>query len=1154
MSAADRQNKLLVSEDWRKIYQTFRNADFQSYDFENLRRTMIDYLRQNYPEDYNDYIESSEFLALIDIIAFLGQSIAFRVDLNARENFLELAERRESVLRLSRMLGYNAKRNLSAQGLLKFSTISTTENLRDNNGRNLANQVITWNDSSNTLWYDQFITVLNAALSSNQQFGNPVDKNTIYGIPTEQYRFEGSNTDIPLYAFTKTVAGRAMNFEISSTTFKGKSFIYEEAPKIGNKLAFIYRNDDRGASSPGSGFFLNVVQGTLNTGQFTIDQPRNNETIDINSQNINNNDIWLYSLDSSNLESDEWTKVPSLEGNNVIYNSLSKNIRNIYSVITKAGDSISLAFSDGTFGNLPLGSFRVYYRISNGLSYTVNTKDIRSVAITVPYISHTGQSEQISLTLGLASSISNSETTESNDSIKSNAPATYYTQNRMITGEDYNISPLSISQQVAKIKSINRTSSGISRYFDLTDPTGKYSSTNLFATDGVIFKENYSSLERFSYLTETDIEGIIYNQVYDILDKLELKHFYYESYLNNPLTQANANTTWVNITSDTGLSTGYVKEGVEIARVGSYSYSNLRYISPGALVKFEIASSVSAYFDTKNNNSIVETNVVFPGAVTYLWAEIVSVVDDGTAGGIGILSSGMGPVSLNKNIPSGTNASTVAITQIIPKWNSVIDKTTVTNMINLIYSNKLFGLRYDIDSLSWKIVYESNLNLEKFFSLNYSGDATNTKKDASWRLLFTTDNEFYTIQSRELRYVFESDKEIGFYFDKSNSIYDSKSNSIIKDSISILNINTIPGGNNPYTTDIKWNIVSEFIGLDGYINGSKIVLSFDDSDSNGAADDPEIFSKIVGDTDSYIIQEKYTVSSGQEDYRYIPNDNATVLILMSQPYAMGTSYKDGQYFYFKDAEVVKKWNSGTQKFSPTLDYKVYVGRDKLKFQYTHSADYQSRIDPGASNIMDIYVLTKTYDINFRNWLNDSNLDKPLPPSADELHNVLAPSLNLIKPISDEIIFHPVNYKILFGSTAPPELQASFKVVKTPGQVVSDNDVKSRIISVMNEFFSLENWEFGDTFYFTEMSTYVINQLSPDISNFVIVPRQSGLTFGSLFEISSASDQLFINGATVNDIDIVTGITSSIIKSSGDIEISYITTLQQSISSSPYGSI
>ena len=162
MSSTDRQNRLLLAEDWKRVYQSFRNADFKSYDFDNLRRTMINYLRENYPEDYNDYIESSEYLALIDMISFLGQNIAFRIDLNARENYLELAERRESVLRLARLLSYNPKRNQAANGLLKVESLSTTEVVRDSNNINLENQTVIWNDPSNPNWQEQFTKILNA--------------------------------------------------------------------------------------------------------------------------------------------------------------------------------------------------------------------------------------------------------------------------------------------------------------------------------------------------------------------------------------------------------------------------------------------------------------------------------------------------------------------------------------------------------------------------------------------------------------------------------------------------------------------------------------------------------------------------------------------------------------------------------------------------------------------------------------------------------------------------------------------------------------------------------------------------------------------------------------------------------------------------------
>ena len=111
----------------RDRYQSFINADFESYDFETLRKSMIDYLQLYYPEDFNDYIESSEFIALLDLIAYVGQNISYRVDLNARENFLATAERRESILRLARLVSYNAKRNINASGLLKLQSIVTSE-------------------------------------------------------------------------------------------------------------------------------------------------------------------------------------------------------------------------------------------------------------------------------------------------------------------------------------------------------------------------------------------------------------------------------------------------------------------------------------------------------------------------------------------------------------------------------------------------------------------------------------------------------------------------------------------------------------------------------------------------------------------------------------------------------------------------------------------------------------------------------------------------------------------------------------------------------------------------------------------------------------------------------------------------------------------
>ena len=1166
MSSTARQNNLLLAEDWKKIYQSFKNADFQSYDFDNLRRTMIDYIRTNFPEDFNDYIESSEYLALIDLIAYIGQSVAFRVDLNARENFLETAERRDSILRLARLVSYNASRNVAGSGLLKFNTISTTENLLDSNGYSLSGRSVTWNDPSNANWYDQFIRVINAALPQSYQFGTPVAKDTIYGIPTAQYRFNGSNTGVPAYGFTKVIAGRSMNFEVVSTSFTGTTFIYEEAPKAGNQIACVYSDDGYGASSPSTGFFFRFVQGTLNTATFTIDNPTSNQTISIATQNINNNDVWLWNLNPDGTENVLWTKLDALIGNNIIYNNLNQSTSTVYSVVTQTNDAVALSFADGVFGQLPIGNFKAYYRTSNGLSYTINPADINNVQVTIPYISATNSPETLTITLNLATSVTNATATESNASIQQNAPQTYYTQNRMITGEDYNISPLSASLQVAKVKSINRTSSGISRYFDLTDPTGKYSSTNLFADDGVIYQQSYTSGTTFTYVTQTDVQGVIDNQVLPMLNDPNLRNFFYSNFIN--YISSSLNVAWFAVTTDKNSSTGYIggtTNAIPYLVGPGYTLTDLLYVTTGALIKF--VAPAGYYFNTKKSNVLaaIPTSGIPSGGTSYLWATVVSVVGDGTANNNGTLSTGLGPITLSKSLSSTTlsNKTVVSpiLTEIIPQFATTLSSSVTTTMIDLIFNNSSFGLRYDASLQSWQIIFESNLNSAGTFSLANQGNTLNTQQDASWFLIFTTNSETYTITTRSLRYVFESDAEVSFYFDDSVKIYDIVSSTTITDTIKVLNINSRPDYVSAFTLDYPWEIVNEYIGQDGYIDPKKVIITFADPSNSGVVDNPQLFLDIVyPDSDSapltrYIVQTKYTITPGQEDYKYINNDAALgpVIILSTSGAAYPlTNWKDGQYFYFVDTQTVVQYSASGNNLNPTLDYKVFPGRDGLRFQYTHSADYDSRIDPGSSNIIDIYVLTSSYDTAFRQWVGSGNVGtEPLPPSSDELNSLLSPNLNLIKSISDEIIYHPVSYVLLFGETADPSVQATFEVTVNPNSAVSNANVTARILTAINQFFALENWEFGDTFYFGELSTYVMMQLAPDVTSFVIVPAQTGQYFGSLFEIKCPTDSIFLSSATANNIQIVAGLTSTNLKTVTGPGLTAASSNQQ-ITSANYG--
>ena len=1120
MSVTNRQNRLLLAEDWKRIYQTFRNADFRSYDFDGLRRTMISYIRENYPEDFNDYIDSSEYLALIDLIAFLGQNISYRIDLNSRENFLELAERRESVLRLARLLSYNPKRNQCANGLIKFEAVSTTEEVVDSNGTNLSNQTVVWNDPANPDWREQFEKILNATLPVNATIGRPVKKDTVEGVLTHQYRYRASNTDVPVYSFSKNVDGRNLQFQITSADVID-GVISEEPPLPGNSLAFLYRDDGRGPGSSNSGYFCHFRQGTLDQGTFTVDAPSTNQTIAIDATNINNSDVWLYKLNSVGSESELWTKVDAIEGNNIVYNSIRKSLRNIYAVLTQAQDKINLIFSDGTFGNLPKGNFRVYYRSSINQTYSIIPADMTSVGIAIPYTSSIGNQETLNITLSLKYTVDNATTTETNASIRENAPATYYTQNRMVTGEDYQVAPLRISQEIVKVKSVNRTASGISRYFDLLDSTGKYSSTNLFGNDGVVYKETLTKYKNFTYTTKIDLEGIVEETITPILAEKQLLNYYLTNFPKTIVSDLGA--SWVQTTKGTNQTTGHIQD-VDSTRfqVGSFTGSALRFLEEGTLIKFLPPPG----YHFMQDGTLMAGEADHIGSLGYKWVKVVSIVGDGAVDN----TDGTGPIILNDIVP--TNA---VLNQIVPKFSKTLVQNVKTQIIDQLFANKTFGLRYDINLRQWRVIVENDLNVFGAFSLGKTGDTTNQQLDASWLLLFETDGEKYTITYRTLRYIFESDKEIRFYYDSADKVFDNKTGQIIKDKISVLSINLKPDALTPFTVQHDWEITDAYRDADGYVDSKKIEVSFYDADEDAVVDDPETFIEIVNETvnplTKFIFQKKYITTDGLEDYSYI--DGSVINVKQSESVVGALSqYTDGQIFYLVTENVFKKLTSNALVL--TTEYRAFVGRDKLKFQYIHAADDDNRIDPSSSNVVDTYLLTKSYDDSFREFLDGTVTARPLPPSSDNLFNNYGSEINKIKSISDEVIYHPVKYKVLFGANADLDLQATFKIVKNPDQVVNTNAIKAKVISAINQFFALDNWDFGDTFYFSELSTFIMATVAPELVTIVIVPNQELQGFGSLYEIKSESDEIFISGATVDNVEVIDAVTASRLKASGKV--------------------
>jgi hypothetical protein len=1133
MATTSRQTVIFGVEDWKRIYQTYREADFQSYDFETLRKSFVDYLRLYYPETFNDYIESSEFIALLDVMAFMGQSLAFRTDLNTRENYLDTAERRDSVVRLANLVSYTAKRNTEASGYLKVFSVSTTENLTDYNGINLANLTVNWADPTNLDWQEQFITIINASLTNAQKFGNPGNQQTILGVDTQEYTINLVPGFLPVIPYTATVDTVNMPFEVVNATSIGADFVYEPAPLPNGQFNVLFRNDQQGFLSNNTGFFFLFKQGVLQNQDFNLPERIDNRAVDINIEGINNTDIWLYQLDNLGNVAGFWERVQSVYAAAV--EQLAPGTRDIYSVSSRTNDQITLNFGDGIFATIPVGTFRTYVRASNGLTYIINPVEMQSVSVPISYVSRTGQIETLTFTCGITEPVTNAQARETIQEIKQRAPAQYYTQNRMVNGEDYTNFPFTQYNSILKSTAINRASIGTSRYLDLVDGTGKYSSTNIFASDGALYESNNLYTFQFSWLTTNDISDAVINQINPLALRAGLQQFYYANFPRPNL--AVLNYTWNQSTSITNETTGYFENELgNPVSIGAFASNSGKYITEGSLVEF--AAPTGYYFTATNRLAVgVPTQ---PDEKLTIWASPTAVYLAGTAQGLGNLPSGVGPVVLNNYVPTGAIP-----VQVIPVFTTDIPTSVQQTVVAQIALNQNFGLGYDNLTDTWYVITSSNLDVDADWSQANAQSTAGTNLDASWLIQATYSGSTYTVVSRSLEYYFGSVLQTRFFFYTSDPIYDSRTGTVIRDYINVLKVNSRPDNSAPMGADNVLTIIDQPVLSDGLVDDFQVVVSFDRTGGDAAPVNPDFFDEIVApavDPTQKLVFFQATVDfDNLQRYLLIEagivnSDYATLADIQ----AVQTQYVTGQVFYAYNPTSATTFNYSAGTFyilgidsldNPTLtvtyDYIARVGRQDLYFQYRHNSPLTSRIDPGSTNIIDVYVVTNAYYTAYINWLQDTTgtVTEPSPPTIDEL-NTAYQGLQNYKMISDNMILNTVDFQPLFGQKAEPALRATIKVIRAFGSTASVSTIKNLVVSNMNAYFNLDTRNFGDTFYFSELAAYIHQNISDVVSSVVLVPLDTQKSFGDLYEIRSAPNQIFVNGATVNDVEVITALTST----------------------------
>lgn len=975
MSESIRQSNLFAAEDYQKVFKAYQFIDYTAYDFDTLKQALINYIQTYYPEDFNDYIESSEFIAIIELIAYFGTSLAFRTDLNSRENFIDTAERRESIIRLAQMVNYVPRRNIPASGLFKIAAVQTDQPLVDSNGININDLTIFWNDPNNPDWFDQFVQICNAAFSSLNPFGRPTKSGTIGSIPTDLYQLNNVTKLTVTYPTTITVNGQQLPIDVCNPDFVTNDTIFERDPDPANAFNFIYRNDSLGVSSDNTGFFLYFKQGNLINIDTNFEFAVPNRVFPVEIQNINQDDVYVQETDQAGNVLAKWIRVPALAGENIIYNSIQFSERNIFDVISGAGDTISIRYADGNFGNVPTGLFRTWVRVSANQALVIRPNDAQGLQINIPYIGSDLQNYTLRIVFNLEQTIGNAAPTETDEQIKLRAPEVFSTQSRMVNGSDYNVLPLVYGNQIAKIQAINRTYSGQSRYIDLNDPTGFHRDLIVFGEDGALIRDNQNILEQVikNSSNSGNIETILINTIQEMLRNSKVNTFFYDEYLTQFESKIRVNPS---ITQPTGRSL------LDLVPTSTDPSSSLFWrTSP---VKFKNDTGYFSNAPNTNNpqalvNTLTATNTL--GGQYQPWAFITdgSVLQMGAAGNpaslnavsvASVIQSGIplivtplnpfaniGPIELGKEQQTNFRAD-----KVFPAFRNDLTSTEIEEIVAAITAGISFWLYYDLLNNAWHTSTAATPNLanqidqpweyappinEGLLTEQIYSDWPPYAAGGLLYISIASNNQVgtttYDLFARGRVYVFESYRDVRFFWEPNQIVIDSATGLALQDTIKIMpfvNTNSLVDNNEPplpipnpqdvfLKKEVSFNITGVFIQDDGYQDTSKVEVSLVDEDSDGIPDDPDGFDSIVAPDDRVVFEYVNNEVTGYQTtrpwiskwktelqnvvstdlYVYFPIDPLDNTSLFSPPYISETLQGNpllpvGNFVYMDEADLL----------------------------------------------------------------------------------------------------------------------------------------------------------------------------------------------------------------------------------------------------------
>ena len=91
-----------------------KDVSYVGRDFGDLRKNLIDFSKNYFPNTYNDFNESSPGMMFIEMAAYVGDVLSYYTDHNLKEGMLGQASELKNVMALASQMGYKTKNTIAS--------------------------------------------------------------------------------------------------------------------------------------------------------------------------------------------------------------------------------------------------------------------------------------------------------------------------------------------------------------------------------------------------------------------------------------------------------------------------------------------------------------------------------------------------------------------------------------------------------------------------------------------------------------------------------------------------------------------------------------------------------------------------------------------------------------------------------------------------------------------------------------------------------------------------------------------------------------------------------------------------------------------------------------------------------------------------------